>query len=240
VLFIHGFPLDRELWAAQLSGLRGHRLIAPDLRGFGLSETKVAAKSLATYGDDLIALLDKLGVAKAVMCGLSMGGYIAFDLVRRHRERVAGLILLDTRAPGAGEAGKTGQNKLIAMAESGGAAAVSQDFAGRLFAEGTAQVVREAVTSRMRRTQLSGVVAGLAAIRDREDSVELLGALAGIPTLVIVGKEDRITPPADAHQIAAGIPGATLVEIAGAGHLPPVEQPEAVTKAIQGFLDRLG
>ncbi len=239
LLLIHGYPLDREIWAPQLTGLRGVRILAPDLRGFGQSDVVDGPTTLATYTDDLIALLDHLAIPQAVICGLSMGGYIAFDLVRRHRDRVAGLVLMDTRAAADTSAQREGRDAALATLASGGVAPIVQAMAGKFFADTTPAAVREALLGRMRRTAPAGIAAALGAMRDRADATPLLAELAGIPTLVLVGAEDRLTPPEESRAMAAAIPGATLVEIADAGHLPGLEQPETTNAALQRFLAEL-
>lgn len=239
VLFLHGYPLDRTLWRAQLEGLRGHRLLAPDLRGFGGSEHRDPPRTLEAHADELAALCDALGVRRVIPVGLSMGGYLALAFAERHRERLAGLVLMDTRAGADDAAGRANRDAAIATAERDGAAAIAEAMLPKLFAEGVAAGVRESITAMMQRVPVSGITAALAAMRDCADRTVLLPTLDGVPTLVVVGSEDRLTPPEAARAMAGAIPGAELVEIEGAGHLPPVERPATVTETLQRFLDRL-
>lgn len=240
VLFVHGYPLDRTLWRAQLEGLRGHRLLAPDLRGFGASPLAGGGTSLARHADDLAALLDALGIGRVVLAGLSMGGYVAFEFARRHRDRLAGLVLLDTKAEADDAEARAGRDAAIATAREEGAEAIATAMAGKLFAESAEPEVREALTARMAATPVEGIVAALGAMRDRADSTGLLPTLGNLPVLVIVGEEDRLTPPDAARRMVAAIPEAELVVVEGAGHVPPVERPATVNEALQRFLDRVG
>ena len=242
VLFVHGYPLDRTLWQHQLGALTGFRRIAPDLRGLGLSDAPDLGYSMATYADDLAALLDVLHADQVVLCGLSMGGYIALEFARRYRSRLRGLVLMDTRGDGDSPEGRKGREGAMQLAREKGAAAIAAQMLPKLFATGAASTMPqevERVRVMMEAAPVKGVVGALSAMRDRSDSLPLLGDLAGLPTLVVVGEQDQLTPPAMARTLAAGIPGATLSIIPGAGHLPPVEQPLATTRVLAEFLQSL-
>lgn len=240
ILFVHGYPLDHTLWAHPLAHLAGVRRIAPDLRGFGRSDAPDLGYSMATYADDLAALLDALHVDDAVLCALSMGGYVAFEFVRRHRARVRGLVLMDTRAEADAAEVRAARDQQAALAREAGAGAVAEQMLPRLLAPGTSAAVVEDVRQVMMRTPVAGITGALLAMRDRPDSTALLPALGDLPTLVVVGEHDVITPPDASRRLAEAIPGARLERIAGAGHLPPVEQPEATTRVIAEFLGGLG
>jgi YbgC/YbaW family acyl-CoA thioester hydrolase len=241
VLFIHGYPFDRTLWHYQLSHLEGWRRIAPDLRGMGLSDAPDLGYSMTTYADDLAALLDALGVESAVLCGLSMGGYVAFEFLRRFRHRVLGLVLMDTRAEADTPDGRRARDAQAAQARDRGPAAVAEAMLPQLFAE--ADPAHSPAATRARRmiagTPVAGIVGALSAMRDRPDSSDLLATLDGIPTLVAVGAHDRITPPDRAEAMADAIPGARFEVIAGAGHLPPLEKPAETTALLADFLKSL-
>lgn len=239
VLLIHGYPLDRKLWSAQLEGVSGHRLLAPDLRGTGGSGDAPAPESLAEHADDMIALLDALKVDRAVVVGLSMGGYVALDMAARHRDRLAGLVLIDSRAAADTAEGRAARDSAIATVEAEGVVPVVRAMAMKLFGSAVPEGVRESILARMRETTPATMIATLRAMRDRPDRTELLSTLVGLPTLVIVGAEDQITPPAVSRSMVEAIPSAELVEVEGAGHLPPVESPGTVNEALQTFLDRL-
>lgn len=239
ILFIHGYPLDRSIWTEPMAALEGFRRIAPDLRGMGESDAPDLGYSMETYAGDLAALLDALGVEEVVLCGLSMGGYVAFEFLRRWRRRVRGLILMDTRAEADTVEGKRARDASAATAREGGAAAIAESMLPKFLSPATraqAPEVVERVRALMAAAPVPGLVGALGALRDRPDSTELLPTLTGLPTLVLVGEDDEITPPARARTMAEAIPGARLVVIPGAGHLPPVERPSATTHALLDFL----
>ena len=239
VLFIHGFPLDRTIWRHQLETLTGQRRIAPDLRGMGQSDAPDLGYSMSTYAEDLVALLDALGVGQVVLCGLSLGGYVAFEFLRRWRERVRGLILMDTRPEADSAEGRRARDALIGRVREQGAIAAAEAMLPRFFTPQVSPEIIEQVRTMILRTPVPGLVGALSAMRERPDSTPLLETLIGLPTLVLVGAEDMITPPAIAQGIAMAIPGARLMEIPGAGHLPCVEQPVPTTRAILKFLQSL-
>lgn len=243
VLFIHGFPLDHTIWEHQLAHLGGWRRIAPDLRGMGQSDAPDLGYSLATYADDLLALLTALGVDRAVLCGLSMGGYVAFEVLRRARERVCALILMDTRAEADSAEARKARDAASAQARDGGAAGIAASMLPRMLARDAA-TENPALVDRVRRmmeaTPVAGILGALATLRDRPDSSALLPALTGIPSLVIVGQEDQLTPPALSQAMAGLLPDSRLVVVPGAGHLTPMERPEAVTRAVAEFLAGIG
>lgn len=239
ILFIHGYPLDRTIWRHQVDTLEGFTRIAPDLRGMGLSDAPDLGYSMATYADDLADLLEALGIERVVLCGLSMGGYIAFEFLRRWRRRVRGLVLVDTRAEADTPEGKRAREQAQALARERGAAAIAEDMLPKMLApaalEGNPELV-ERVRAIMAGTPVAGIVGALGAMRDRPDSTGLLAELDDLPALVVVGEEDRITPPARAREMAARLPRGRLEVVPGAGHLAPMERPEAVTRLIRDFL----
>ncbi len=239
VLFIHAFPLDRTVWEHQLDSLTGFHRIAPDLRGMGMSDAPDLGYSMNTYAEDLVGILDALGISRVVLCGLSLGGYIAFEFLRRFRERVRGLVLADTRAEADSVEGRKAREGLIARIREQGAIAAAEAMLPRFFTPQVSPEIIERIRNSILRTPVAGLVGALSAMRDRPDSTSLLPTLTGIPTLVLVGAEDMITPPSIAQSMAAAIPGARLMEIPGAGHLPCVEQPVPTTRAILKFLQGL-
>jgi len=239
VLLIHGFPLDRTIWKHQVATLAGWRRIAPDLRGMGSSDVPEAGYSMAAYADDLARLLDQLRIQRAVVAGLSLGGYIAFEMMRRHRERVAGLILCDTKADADSESGRAGRDEMIALAKSAGAEAVADRMVPKLLGRSTHQAqpqlvaeVRELIA----KTPVPGIVGALEAMRDRADSTPLLASIR-VPTLVVTGQEDEMTPAAGARAMAQAIPSAASTVIPGAGHIPCLEASTATSRVFAEFLE---
>ncbi len=239
LLLVHGYPLDHTMWTPQLEGLQGVRCIAPDLRGFGTSCASPPPATLAEHADDLAALLDALAIDRVVIAGLSMGGYIVFEFVRRHRQRLLGVMLLDTSPRPDDEAARVARNVTMERVGSEGVGPIALALGSKLFADDVLPMVRDRVIAQMATTPRASIVAALTAMRDRADSRDLLPTLANTPTLVVVGSKDQLTPPDVARAMAAAIPGAMLVEVPGAGHLPTVERPIETTAAMQQFLDRL-
>jgi 3-oxoadipate enol-lactonase len=240
VLFVHGYPLDRTIWREQVEALEGYRRIAPDLRGMGQSDAPDLGYGMAIYAADLAALLDALGIDEVILCGLSMGGYIAFEFLRNWRSRVRGLILMDTRAEADTPEGRRARDAAAATARERGAAAVADALLPKMLAPATITErpeVVERVRGLMSGTPVAGMVGALAAMRDRAGSESLLPTLTDMPTLVLVGEADSLTPPDQARALAQAIPGARLAIIPGAAHLPPVEQPAATTRSLREFLD---
>ncbi|MGZ8456056.1 MAG: alpha/beta fold hydrolase [Gemmatirosa sp.] len=243
VLLIHGFPHSRRFWAPMIEALGAHadgppvRAIAPDLRGFGETPAEPPL-TLDQHADDLVALLDHLGVGRAVVCGLSMGGYVALALWRRHPERIRALVLADTRA-GADDAAQRARR--VALAEvarrEGSAAVAESQLPGALGKTTRAEdpVRVEGLRALMAAASVDGIVGALEAMRERPDATPTLAGIA-VPTLVLVGTEDGLTPPRDARALAAGIPGARLVEIPAAGHVTAWEQPARFAEALERFV----
>jgi pimeloyl-ACP methyl ester carboxylesterase/acyl-CoA thioesterase FadM len=240
ILFVHGFPLDRTVWRQVMATLTGWKRIAPDLRGMGLSDAP-GKYDMSEYADDLAALLDALHVSSAVVCGLSMGGYIAFDLFRRHRQKVRALVLVNTRAEADSEEARRRRDEMIALVERDGTSALAEVLIPQLLAPWSLSALPQVVEQL--RTMIAGnpapgIVGALEAMRDRPDSVELLPRI-DVPTLVIAGREDRLIPSAASRTLAEGIPSAQFTQIPEAGHLTPLEQPVPTSRVIAEFLESL-
>ncbi len=243
LLLVHGFPLDSRLWKHQLTALSGsHRVIAPDLRGFGASAQALGSSgslSMDLLADDLAALLDELGIREPVTyCGLSMGGYIAWSFLRRHRRRLDRLILCDTLA--AADPPEAAQKRLEnadrALAE--GCDFLVEAMLPRLLAETTPQEqpeVVEAVREMILQTPPQTVAAALRAMAQRPDSTPLLST-SDLPVLLICGQDDKVSTVQAMRTMWTACPQGQLVEIPQAGHLAPLEQPAAVNAAIEHFL----
>lgn len=241
ILFIHGYPLDRSIWRDQVRDLKGWRRVAPDLRGLGQSDAPDLGYSMATYAADLSSLLDALGVGKVVLCGLSMGGYIAFELLRTHRDRVSGLVLVATRAESDSIEARKGRDHASALARERGAEGIAESMLPRLLAPSSYQndATVQQVRSMMENAPIPGIVGALSAMRERADSTPLLPHLAGLPTLILAGESDQLIPLSDVTRMHDAIPHSILRMVPGAGHLPPVEQPSLTTHILQEFLDSL-
>ncbi|WP_051325377.1 alpha/beta fold hydrolase [Glycomyces tenuis] len=240
ILFIHGFMFDRTMWRGQVVGLEGWRRIAPDLRGMGLSEAAEDGYSMNVYADDLAALLDALDIGRTVLCGLSMGAYVAFEFLRRHRRHVAGLIVLDARTEADSAERKASRNDMIARVRNGDASGLADELASKFLAEGSPAGVRRRLGQMMERPSATGIIEALEAMRDRADSTPLLQSIVDLPTLLLIGTDDTRTPRASMQAMADEIPEATFNLVSNAGHLPPLENPEETTAGILRFLNQLG
>ena len=241
VLFIHGFPHNRTLWTPQLQGLTIQaRCIAPDLRGFG--ETTVAAPySMERYADDLALLLDVLHIDRAVVAGLSMGGYIAFAMWRQHPQRVRGLVLCNTR-PGADSAeAREKRRGMMALARERGSAAIADAMMTGMLGK-TTRERRPEITNSVHRmissSPVEGVVGALQAMMERPDSTPTLATI-NVPTLIVTGDEDTIIPVDEARAMHAAIRGSSLEIISGAGHLSNLERPAAFNHVFSEYLAKL-
>jgi len=241
LLFVHGFPFDHAMWARQVEALAQWRCIAPDLRGAGASDAPDQAYSVGRYADDLVAVLDALDAPRAACCAHSMGGYILFELLRRHPERIAALILCCTKAEPDTPDGKRGRDELIALARNQGVAPVVERLLPKLLGAST-RATRPALVDEVRaaglRQPLRGITGALTALRDRPDSTDTLATIR-VPTLVMGGAEDEIAPPAVMRAMAQRIAAARWVEVGGVGHVAPLEQPDVVNQEIGQFLAEL-
>jgi pimeloyl-ACP methyl ester carboxylesterase len=238
VVFLHGFPLDRTMWAGQTSAFAGqYRCLAVDTRGFGESADS-PLHSMDRYADDVVAVLDAAGVQRATIAGLSMGGYIAFALWRRHSQRVRALVLADTK-PGTDSADARDRRlELIDLARRAGPEAVAErQIVGILgkTTRGRRPDVVNMVSAIMSRARVDGIVGALEAMLERPDSAPLLPTIS-VPTLVVVGDEDVVTPLQEARAMHAAIAGSRLELLAGAGHLSNIERPAAFNAVVSEFL----
>jgi 3-oxoadipate enol-lactonase len=241
-LFLHAFPLDLEMWNAQLEALAPRQLVVRfDARGFGGSPPGDGPLTMDQIADDGAALLDHLGIERAVVAGCSMGGYAAFAFVRRHAQRLAGLVLQDTRAGADTEEAKANRKALAERVLAEGSPAAVDAFLPKLVGE-TTHRERPEIAARVRERILAasprGIANALHGLAAREDSRATLAAIR-VPTLVLVGEEDTLTPPSEAEAIAGALAGSRLVVVPRAGHLANLENPEALNAAVVAFLDGL-
>lgn len=240
LLLVHGFPLDHTMWQGQIEALSAsRRVIAPDLRGFGDSDVTDDVVTMEQFADDLAALLDALAVAEPVaFCGLSMGGYIGWQFFQRHRGRLSHLIQCDTRATADTNEARAARLKAAEIVLKEGTQPIAASMLPKLFAESTAAdnpTVVEATRQVMLNTSRQAIAAAQRGMAERPDVTALLGAI-DVPTLILVGQHDVISPPDEMRAIAAAIPGARFVQIDAAGHMAPLEQPAAFNAAIREFL----
>ncbi len=238
LLLVHGWPHSRALWAGQTSGLATQALcIAPDLRGFG--ESAVAGPwSIDQFADDLDALLDALSIPHAVVCGLSMGGYVALSLLRRHPKRVRGLILASTRATADSPEARAKRERLVEFIEQHGMEALAKRQLATMVGTTTLESrpdVRTSLLQMMAAAPPAGVIGALRAMADRSDSSDLLPTIT-VPTLVVGGAEDSFIPPDELRAMATRIPRSRFELLAGSGHVCAYESPGAFNHVVGEFL----
>ncbi len=239
VILLHGFPLSSAIWTPVRTAVeQAARLITPDLRGFGSSGKPATGYGIEDLAGDVVRLADAVEVDRFVLGGHSMGGYVALRVAAAWPERVAGLILMDTRAEADAPQGRDRRDAGIARIAAGEVSAFLDEFvAGLVGPTSRARAPRvlaelRAIAAEAAAEALSGCLAGM---RDRPDSSALLPTL-DMPALVIVGQDDLLTPPASSRAMAAALPRAALVEIPSAGHTPSMERPIPTAEAILGYL----
>lgn len=238
ILLLHAFPLSGAMWQPQVEALRDqYRVIVPDLRGFGGSDAPPGPYSMDQQADDAAALLEYLGVERAAVVGLSMGGYIAFAFWRRHRDKVATLVLADTRAGGDSAEARAAREANARLAEEQGPGAIADKMIPNLVAPGTGKALRDELRALISANTPEGIAGALRGLAIRPDSTADLATIT-VPTLVIVGMEDGLTPPAEAEIIHQGIAGSYVALVAEAGHLCNLEQPAIFNTALRTFLER--
>lgn len=243
LLLVHGFPLDHSMWDAQIRELSPDlRVIAPDLRGFGNSAVTPGCVTMEQHADDLAAILDNLDVQQPVtLCGLSMGGYIAWQFWHRHRDRLAALVLCDTRA--IDDTLEAAENR-IAMARQvvdDGTGFVADAMLPKLVGDETFQAhpeVVEAIRAMILGAPPEGVAAAQRGMAERPDVTAWLPQIT-TPSLVVVGADDVISPSAEMRAIADALPNSRFVEIPRAGHMTPMENPGDVNEAIHRFIKEI-
>jgi pimeloyl-ACP methyl ester carboxylesterase len=227
------------MWEGQLALAEdGWRVIAPQLRGFDGATGDPPAASIDDYAGDVVDLLDALHIQAAVIGGLSMGGYVAFAMFRHAARYFQGLILADTRSQADTPDGVEGRKRMLRLVQDNGSSAVADEMLPKLLSEST-RTKRPDVVKHVRSLVLSSPVdaigGAICALMTRPDSTPLLPSMH-FPTLILVGAEDTVTPPAAAEEMHRGIAGSELIVIPEAGHLTNLEQPESFNRALARFL----
>ena len=231
MLLLHAFPLSAEQWLPQLSRVpSGWRIIAPDLRGFrgtgpAFDDPGVEGATMEAYASDVLALMDHLDVERAVIGGLSMGGYVAFALLGLAASRVAGLILANTRASADSPEGRVNRDRMAALVLKEGPAALAREMLPKLLGETTRREQPDLVhviDHLIRLNAAEALAAALLAMRDRPDSTPMLPTIA-CPTTVITGDEDTAVPPAESEAMHRLIPQSHFVVLPKVGHLSNLE-----------------
>lgn len=242
LIFIHGFPFDKSLWQAQLTHFESnYRVIAYDIRGFGKTTDNATEPSIQLFADDLIAFMDALRIEKAVICGLSMGGFIALNAISRFPERVEALVLCDTLCHADTIADREKRYKTIQTIENEGLGPYADLFIKAVFhpdsITGKEQVVadvREIILSNEKRI----VISGLMVLAKRKETCYYLEKIQ-VPVLILCGKEDEVTPPEQSEFMHKAIAGSVLHLIEQAGHLSNIEQVTVFNAHLNEFLIKL-
>jgi len=239
VLLLHAFPLHSGMWARQIAALeKRHRVIAPDYRGLGKSAASAEPSTMELLAQDVRALLAHLRVERVGVAGLSMGGYLAFELYRQAPGLFRGLALCDTKAGADAEEGKANREKFAQTTLEKGLGWVAEEMVPKLLKPQPDPAAVKEVRSLVHDGTPAGIAAAQRGMARRPDSGPTLATIA-CPTLVVVGEQDGLTPPPESEKMAAAVKGAKLVRVPGAGHLPCIENPEPFTKALAEFFGAL-
>jgi len=235
-VLIHGYPLDHTLWLDQLAGLSDiRRVVALDLPGYGLSE-RVTGRPLTmeALADDVAGLIEALEYEQADIVGMSMGGYVALALWEMYPEAIRSLVLANTRSGADAEEGKAGREAQAQAVVADGRQELAGKLAGALLAPSHELVAAARLRTMVEATPVETIVATLRGMAARPDRTGMLATITA-PTLVISGEEDGLIPPLDSHEMSTAIPGSEFLVIPGAGHLSPIERPDAFTEAVRRF-----
>ena len=244
VVLIHGYPFTRSLWNEQVEALSSsYRVVTPDLRGFGESTSGESRSegpaTMSRMAQDVAKLMDYLGIDQAVIGGLSMGGYVALAFVKQFPSRVKALVLADTRAQADTEEGKQTRHQQAEKALSEGMAGIADAMLPMLLTPATVskrpEVVKR-VRDMMLKTKPQGAASALLGMAEREDQSEFISTI-GVPTMIVVGREDAITPLADSETMHSKIQHSRLVVLDNAGHVSNLEQTEHFNYALMKFLE---
>jgi 3-oxoadipate enol-lactonase len=242
LIFIHPFPFSHKAWEPQVEALKEKtRCITYDLRGFGRSELGVKKTSIGLYAEDLVQLMDKLEIAQAIVCGLSMGGYILLNAAGRYPRRFKAIVLADTQCLADSKENQEKRYATIKDLEDKGLIAFADNFMKNAFIPGTFEnntALVEKTKGLILENSPEGIAAALDAMAQRQESCSDLKKI-NVPTLVLCGKEDMLTPPSLSEFLFNGIPGAKLHEIEKAAHLSNLEQPDIFNRRLMEFISSM-
>lgn len=239
LVLIHAFPLNHAMWDPQIQALsEKHRVISYDIRGHGKSDVGDGQYTIELFVDDLMALLDRLKIEKTILCGLSMGGYIALRALERHPERFGALVLCDTRSEADSDEAKIKRSAGLRLLKEKGVPFFAKEFVKPAFAletfktnPGVIQTVKEMIL----KNPSLGIGGSLLALASRTDTTASLKQIR-IPTLILVGEKDQITPPSAAFSMKEKIPNARMHVIPQAGHLSNLENSSEFNRRFMAFL----
>lgn len=242
IIFLHGYPFDKSMWKRQLDFLEpSYRAIACDIRGFGKSTDEESSLSIDLFGDDLIQFMDKLNIDKAIVCGLSMGGYLALNVMNRFPSHFEALILCDTQCIADTAEGKQKRYEIIEKIKAEGVSDFNEGFIKKVFHKDSITTKKE-VVDQLRKVVFSNsqhsITQGFAALAEHSETCSTLEKI-NIPTLIICGREDQVTPLAQSEFMNKKIKGSILYVIDDAGHVSNLEQPKEFNKYLGEFLTDL-
>jgi 3-oxoadipate enol-lactonase len=242
IIFLHGFPFDKSMWQGQLDFLKSsYRVISIDIRGFGQSTDEDSALNIQLFADDLVAFLEKLSIAKAIICGLSMGGFIALNAVKRFPERFEALILCDTQCIADTTVDKEKRYTTIENIEVNGASDFNEEFLKSVFHK-ESLLHKTALVDQLRKVVFSNskniIAKGLEALAERSETCSILNKI-NLPTLIICGREDEVTPLHESQFMHKNIDDSNLYVIDKAGHVSNLEQPEEFNNQLLIFLSSI-
>jgi len=242
VLFIHAFPLNQTMWDQQLLALQSEcRVITLDLRGFGQSDAPPGLSLMDQMAADVRGVMSGLNIERAVLVGLSMGGYVSLSFYRDYPESVLALVLADTRASADTQEARERRLKSAAKAEAEGSKAIADEMIPLLLGSTTLSSrprIVERVRAMIETNSPIGIAGAQRGMAERRDSTSMLASM-DLPVLIVAGSEDKLTPVAEAEGLRNNIPGARLRVIESAGHLSNIENPDEFNKALGEFLKQL-
>ncbi|MBI5202059.1 MAG: alpha/beta fold hydrolase [Elusimicrobia bacterium] len=240
IIFVHAFPLNRKMWAPQES-LKAHaRLVSYDARGFGKSKASDAQIPFELYVDDLLALVDRVDADETILCGLSMGGYVALRAAERAAEKISALILADTKSEADGDEAKLKRASTVLSIKKQGLGAFADVFVKSVLAPRSLQkpALVASVKGMIQESDPTGVCAALLAMAGRTDTTAVLRKLT-MPSLVLVGAHDAVTPPSNAQALVRGLQRSRLTVIPEAGHMSNLENPDTFNSLVSEFLGEI-
>jgi 3-oxoadipate enol-lactonase len=243
VIFVHGFPFSLEMWQGQVDAVvaEGFRAVAYDIRGHGMSDVGDGQYTIESHVDDLFALLDHLKIPKGVIVGLSMGGYITLRALEREPGRFTGAVLCDTRSEADTDEGRVKRAAAARGVKRSGSTAFASDYVKMMFSQetfsgnpGAVESIRQIIA----RTPPLSIAGTLIALAARTDTTASLGRIS-VPTLILVGERDTVTPPPSSQSMQAKIPGAEIHVVPGAAHLSNLDNPAFFNEKLIAFLKRV-
>ncbi|MFA6596897.1 MAG: alpha/beta fold hydrolase [Ignavibacteriaceae bacterium] len=242
IIFLHGFPYDQLMWKKQVEFLQNDfHCVTYDIRGLGKSNPGDGQFTMEMFADDCLTIIAELELEKPVLCGLSMGGYLGFRVLERAQEIFSGAILCDTRAESDSDAAKLKRANAINQINMVGVEKFVEGFVPNCFSEKFKTENSEEYKTYLERSKKSnpaGVKGCLLAMQGRTSTTSFLEQIK-IPTLLLCGIEDNLTPPSEMNTLAEKIPNSKYLIVPEAGHMTPIENPEFVNAAMKDFLNGL-